>query len=858
MQTVFEYFLDKGDWPLWSYLNRKLYRIIGSSIRDIVKDIVPELVFPISYLTDDSKIVLTVPGMYYCKDSHELLTDFVRVVRLCVEKYLNSEEDKPTISNTDLSTQLNMSEATIKTVEKLLGLEGARIINGGSSSDISWKYYIPGHILLFDGIQSIEQYLEKRRELDNLWNRSINPLAHVSNMRENYQVTQELNIWEKFHPSIRQVAQDIAEAGKFDTAIFEAFRYVEGEIQGRIGSTNIGKGLLNEAFDGPSPKILISQNQHDREGIKELFSGAFSNIRNDRGHKKAPAIPCKNLETCFLYLSFASFLLYLLSKDQNIFPYVESIRIFGTPDQPLAELRGRNFTAGTKVIAQGSELRINQINPTMMEVSLPANFSGSIRVVIDDNEGNEVSCDAQAAKRPEGWREVIGVDIPLYEDAACTKQRSEFVSLLLRSNDVGREFLQIVPTRPGIYHTGYYVTHGPFEMGTVVGESWYRDPHTGDIRSAWSGSAVATPQEICKAGNFLLGGIAVLPRHVETQLGEQRTLGVLGWGKDGSIRKEVDLSNELELSWQSTDSSIAHVNKSMMYPKTMGKTTVECRYKGFVASTQINVGYYPKGKRVVYFQGLRCLQQIRFDADDNLYICNQSASVYRVLRSGGFEEIVRLPALEMMPYGIDCIAVDKDSNLYVNDLSTGGCLRFGWDGKHYKNPVSIGTVIHGTKKSIVVDQQGHVFIAVMGSEPGRGYIIHIEPDGSESYFQTRDMVIYLALDQEGNIYTPSQSTKAIHVYNREGTLINTIQDAVPESPSDILIDQGGAIYLPFFHSGKVLKVTLTKGIPTATHIADGFRTPGGIAMDSQGRLYVSNFDGNPISNLEGNTIEMIY
>ena len=858
MQTVLEYFLDKGEWPVWGYLNRKLYRKIGPSIRDILEDIVPEIVSPISYLTDDSRIVLTVLGMYYCKDTHGILADFVRVVQLCVKNYLNSGEEKPTLSNTDLSSQLGMSEETVKTMHNLLGLEGARIINGGSSSDLGWKYTIPGHILLFDGIQSIEQYFEKRRELENSWDRLTHPSAHDSNMKKKDEAAQELNMWEKLHPSIRQVAQDIAEAGKFDTAIFEAFRYVEGEIQGRIGSTSIGKGLLNEAFDGQSPKILISQNQHDIEGIKELFSGAFSNIRNDRGHKKAPAIPCKNLETCFLYLSFASFLLYLLSKDQNIFPYVESIRIFGTPDQPLAELRGRNFTSGAKVMAQGSELRINQINPTMIEVSLPSNFSGSIKVVIDENEGNDVACDAQAAKRPEGWREVIGVDIPLYEDSACTKQRSEFVGLLLRSNDVGREFLQIVPTRSGIYNTGYYVTHGPFEMGTVVGESWYRDPHTGDIRSAWSGSAVATPQVICKAGSFVLGGIAVLPRHVETQLGEQRTLRVLGWGKDGNIRKEVDLSNENKLTWNSTDSSVAHVNKSVMYPKTLGKTTVECRYKGFVASTQINAGYYPKGKRVVYFQGLRCLQQIRFDADDNLYICNQSASVYRVLRSGGFEEIVRLPELEMMPYGIDCIAVDKDRNLYVNDLSTGGCLRFGWDGKHYKSPVSIGTAIHGSKKSIVVDQQGHVFIAVMGSEPGRGSIVHIEPDGSESNFPTRDMAIYLALDQEGNIYTPSQNTKAIHVYNREGTLINTIPDAVPESPTDILIDQGGAIYLPFFYSGKVLKVTLAKGIPTATYIADGFRTPGGIAMDSQGRLYVSNFDGNPISNIEGNTIEMIY
>ncbi len=860
MQLVFDYFLDKGEWPVWRYLNRKFYRAIGPSFRDIAKSISPELIFNIHqhYISDDTKIILSVPGMSNCRDAHNILPDFVRVVRHCAEKYLNSEEEKPAISNTDLSTHLNMSEATIKMMEKLLVLEGGRIINGGSGSDISWQYSISGYILWFDEVQSVEQYLERRREADNSEHLSFNHLVHDSENSQSNDVTQALNMWENIHPSIRQVAQDIAEVGKFDTAIFEAFRYIEGEIQNRIESTTIGKGLLNEAFDVVSPKILISQNQQDREGIKELFSGAFSNIRNDRGHKETPAIPCKNLETCLLYLSFASLLLYLLSKDKNIYPYIESIRIFGTSDQPLAEITGRNFTARAKVTAQGTELRINQFNPTMIEVSLPRNFSGVIRVVIDENESNVVSCDAQAEKRPEGWREVIGVDIPLYEDSACMKQRANFVGLLLLSNDVGREFLQIVPTRPGMYHTGYYVTHGPFEMGTVVGESWYRDPHTGDIRSAWSGSAVATPKTICKAGNFVLGGIAVLPRHVEAQLSEQRTLRVLGWGKDGSIRKEVDLSNVSDLSWKSTNSSIAHANKSIMYPKTLGKTTVECHYKGFVTSTQINVGYYPKGKRIVYFQGLRCLQQIRFDADDNLYICNQSASVYRVLRSGGFEELVRLPELEKMPYGIDCIAIDKDRNLYINDLSTGGCLRFGWDGKHYKNPVPIGTEIHGTKKSIVVDQEGHVFVAVMSGNPNQGNIIHIKPDGSESYFPTRDMVIYLALDQEGNIYTPSHNTKSIHVYNREGILINTIQDVVPENPSDILIDQSGAIYLPLFYSGKILKVTLTNGSPAVTYIADGFRTPGGIAMDSQGHLYVSNFDGNPISTLEGDTVEMIY
>lgn len=89
-------------------------------------------------------------------------------------------------------------------------------------------------------------------------------------------------------------------------------------------------------------------------------------------------------------------------------------------------------------------------------------------------------------------------------------------------------------------------------------------------------------------------------------------------------------------------------------------------------------------------------------------------------------------------------------------------------------------------------------------------------------------------------------------------MLDTIPGVIEESPSDLLIDPDNNIYIPFFHSGKVIEITRAQSLFTVTVIASGFRTPGGIAMDSQRRIYVSNFEGNPISNLEGNTIEMIY
>ena len=187
-------------------------------------------------------------------------------------------------------------------------------------------------------------------------------------------------MWESIHPSICDVARSIAESGNFDDAIFAAFRFTEGEIQERISSKNIGQNLLDEAFDGPTPKIMISSNIHDREGVKKIFSGAFSFIRNDRGHKKSPAVPCKTIGDCLLYLYFASFLLYLLDKDINMFPRIHSIRIFGSYDQPRAEIRGANFGRSSKVLAVKNEVDIVRINQESIEIILPSKFVGNIKL----------------------------------------------------------------------------------------------------------------------------------------------------------------------------------------------------------------------------------------------------------------------------------------------------------------------------------------------------------------------------------------------------------------------------------------------------------------------------------------------
>jgi hypothetical protein len=207
------------------------------------------------------------------------------------------------------------------------------------------------------------------------------------------------------------------------------------------------------------------------------------------------------LDDCVLYLGFASFLLYLPAKDRNTFPQIDSVRVLGTPEEPRAELRGINLV--------GSQVTVNAAGKQATVVRL------------------------------------IATEVPLYSDATASTKRPDVVGLLLRSSEASREFLRIVPTYPNRYKAGCYVTHGPHVAGSGVGETWYRDPVSGKIEYAWTGSLVIAPNNLGNVGTFKFGGISILPQSVQTQIGENRCLRVTGWGRDGPIQKESDVTDRV-------------------------------------------------------------------------------------------------------------------------------------------------------------------------------------------------------------------------------------------------------------------------------------------------------------------------
>jgi uncharacterized protein (TIGR02391 family) len=116
---------------------------------------------------------------------------------------------------------------------------------------------------------------------------------------------------EALHPAVVKAASDLFTDSHYASAIFEAFKAVEGRVRSMSGIDESGKQLMGRAFSGTPPPINRAtepgrSGEDEQEGFKLLFIGAMQGIRNPKGHEPvSQQDPQRALE----YLAVASLLM---------------------------------------------------------------------------------------------------------------------------------------------------------------------------------------------------------------------------------------------------------------------------------------------------------------------------------------------------------------------------------------------------------------------------------------------------------------------------------------------------------------------------------------------------------------------
>ena len=92
------------------------------------------------------------------------------------------------------------------------------------------------------------------------------------------------------HQEIEKVVKNLFDNGHYAQATFEAYKYVDKQVQKLSGLYDSGFKLMMQAFNETSPIIKLTElsntsEKDEQKGYKFIFTGAVLAIRNPRGHE---------------------------------------------------------------------------------------------------------------------------------------------------------------------------------------------------------------------------------------------------------------------------------------------------------------------------------------------------------------------------------------------------------------------------------------------------------------------------------------------------------------------------------------------------------------------------------------------
>ena len=318
LQIIFDYFHENGKWPTYNYLDRLFLQLHPDlDLDEIIKSLPPGLSRPFNaYLFSASghsndEAYLTVQAIYLCQGSEEELADYVRAIRFCVDRYNSPDKDKRQISSSDLISQLGMSELSTRKVGWMLSIE-LWMFRSFSSNDDSWQGTLSRDARQFRDVETIEQYLEKVEELKK---RKKGSSFASEPMQYSIIVTEMGNV--EIHPEINTKCWGLYTARKYDEAILNAIKALEGAVRTRakLPQSCVGVDVINTAFNLKKPLLRYSKRDAEQEGMMSLLRGIIQVFKNPLSHRFAGV---QSKAECLGVLLMCSNLLYVVDNAEYV------------------------------------------------------------------------------------------------------------------------------------------------------------------------------------------------------------------------------------------------------------------------------------------------------------------------------------------------------------------------------------------------------------------------------------------------------------------------------------------------------------------------------------------------------------
>jgi len=118
------------------------------------------------------------------------------------------------------------------------------------------------------------------------------------------------------HPRLPSIVRDLFDDGHYAQSTFEAYKFIDKEIQRLSRSSISGFKLMMQVFAVETPIIKLTplsneSEKNEQKGFQLIFAGSLLAIRNPRGHEYAVK---DSPDICLDHLSLASLLLRRLEE----------------------------------------------------------------------------------------------------------------------------------------------------------------------------------------------------------------------------------------------------------------------------------------------------------------------------------------------------------------------------------------------------------------------------------------------------------------------------------------------------------------------------------------------------------------